>query len=58
MKTFPDNPDRKRKAYVAVAAKIARIAYSMVKNNSIYRPYYEEAIPSGKICSVGAVEAL
>lgn len=53
IKTDPKNPDRKRKAYTAVAAKMARVAHGLIKNESDYRPYFEEAIPSGKIPSLG-----
>jgi len=37
----PDNPDIKRKARVAVAAKIARIAHALIKQNTDYRSFYE-----------------
>ena len=53
IKTDATNPDRKRKAYTAVAAKIARVAHGLIKYESDYRPYFEEAIPSGKIPSLG-----
>jgi transposase len=54
----PDNADLKRKALTATAAKLARVCYALVKNNQEYRPYYDEQIPSGKIHSAGAVEAV
>jgi transposase len=53
MKTDPQNPDMKRKAYTAVAAKIARVAYGLVKAGCDYRCYHEPSIPSGIILSVG-----
>jgi transposase len=53
----PDNKDLRRKAYTAVAAKIARVAYSLIKYETNYRCFYEEAVPSGKIPSLQAVEA-
>ena len=37
----PNNPDLKRKARVAVAAKIARVAHALVKKDSDYRGFYE-----------------
>lgn len=37
----PDNADLKRKARVAVAAKIARVAHALVKQNTDYRGFYE-----------------
>ena len=43
----PKNKDLIRKALTAVAAKIARVAYSLVKNNSQYRPCHELRLPSG-----------
>jgi len=37
----PNNPDLKRKARVAVAVKIARVAHALVKKNSDYRGFYK-----------------
>lgn len=51
IKADPGNPDLKRKAYTAVAAKIARVAYGLIKSECDYRCYYESSIPSGKILS-------
>ncbi len=53
----PKNADLRRKAYTAVAAKMARVAYALIKHNADYRCYYEAAIPSGKIPFVAAVGA-
>jgi transposase len=53
IKTDPQNPDLKRKAYTAVAAKIARVAYGLVKAGCDYRCYHEPSIPSGIILSMG-----
>lgn len=58
IKTDPANKDLKRKAYTAIAAKMARVAYSVIKTGTDYRCFYESAIPSGKIPSSRAVEAL
>ena len=35
------NADLKRKAYVAVAAKMARVAHCLIKHDIDYRCYYE-----------------
>lgn len=52
-KKDPKDSDLKRKALTATAAKIARVAYCLIKNDVFYRPFYDEAIPSGGIRSVG-----
>lgn len=49
IKDKPLDADLKRKARTAVAAKYARVAYSVVKLGKPYRPYFESALPSGKI---------
>lgn len=51
----PHNADRKRKALTAVAAKMARVAYSLVKHQSSYRCYFETSLPRGSIPLCGAV---
>jgi len=43
----PLNADRKRKALTAVAAKMARVAYSLVKHQASYRCYFETSLPRG-----------
>lgn len=43
----PLDADLRRKAYSAVAAKLARIVYGLIKNETDYRPFFEEAIPGG-----------
>ena len=53
IKRDPKNAELKRKALTASAAKICRVAYSLVKTEKTYRPYFDEAIPSGGIRSVG-----
>jgi hypothetical protein len=53
IKSDPQNPDLKRKAYTAVAAKIARVAYGLIKSGCHYRCYHEPSIPSGIILSTG-----
>jgi len=54
----PANRDLKRKALTAVMAKMARVAYAVVKTQTPYRTYYEAAVPSGSIPLSGAVEAV
>ncbi len=44
--------DLKRKGYTAVAAKMARVAYSLIKYQTDYRCYHESIIPSGGIPAV------
>jgi transposase len=53
----PFDADRKRKALTAVAAKMARVAYALVKNRSDYQCFFEHRIPSGSIPLARAVEA-
>lgn len=43
----PSDVDLRRKAYVAVAAKLARVAHGLVKTDTDYRPFFEEALPGG-----------
>jgi transposase len=51
----PLNADRKRKALTAVAAKMARVAYGLVKQQTQYRSYFEKALPRGSIPFIRAV---
>jgi hypothetical protein len=53
IKADPENPDRKRKALCAVAAKVARVAHGLIKTGSDYRPYLEALPPSGALRSQG-----
>jgi len=53
MQGDPQNPDRKRKALCAVAAKAARVAHGLIKTGSNYRPYFEATLPSGALRSLG-----
>lgn len=53
----PGSADRRRKAYTAIAAKMARIAYAVVKSGQPYRAYYEHDFPSGSTPINRAVEA-
>ena len=45
----PDNPDLRRKALTAVTAKMARTAHAIIKRGKAYRPFYEGAVPGGRI---------
>lgn len=45
----PRDPDLKRKALTAVAAKMARVAYGIIKKNQPYRRFFEQSLPSGSI---------
>ncbi len=43
-----DNPDLRRKALTAIAAKMARTAHAVVKGGVDYRPFFEGAVPGGR----------
>ena len=58
MRSDPGSADRKRKAYVAVAAKVARVAYALIRSGTDYRCFHEVAVPSGRTRSARAVEAI
>jgi transposase len=49
VRSAPDDPDLKRKALTAVAAKMARVAYGLIKKNQPYRCFFEHSLPSGSI---------
>jgi transposase len=53
----PQNGDRRRKAYTAVAAKMARVVYAVITSGSDYRRFPEATRPGGRIPSPRAVEA-
>ena len=53
----PENRDRRRKARTAVTAKLARVAYSLVKFDRPYRGRFEVGLPSGSISLTAALEA-
>jgi transposase len=57
MRVDPLNRDRRRKALTAIAAKMARVAYGLVKTGSSYRAYFEASLPSGSIPLTRAVGA-
>ena len=58
IRSAPDDRDLRRKALTAVAAKMARVAYSMIKKNQPYRQFFEQSLPSGSIPLSAAVGAL
>lgn len=43
-----DNPDLRRKALTAVAAKVARVAHAIIKTGTDYRPFIERPGPGGR----------
>ena len=53
----PQNADRRRKGYAAVAAKMARVAYAVVTIGTDYRRFPEATRPGGRIPSPATVEA-
>jgi transposase len=57
MRVDPQSADRKRKAYTACAAKMARVAHAIVTTGIDYRRFPEAARPGGRISSRRAVEA-
>ena len=57
IRSDPGNPDLRRKALTAVAAKMARVAYSIVKTGQPYQRFYEQSLPSESIPISRAVEA-
>jgi len=58
MRSDPGSADRKRKAYVAVAAKIAHVTHALIRSGADYRCFHEAAVPSGRTRSARAVEAI
>ena len=42
------NADLRRKALVAVSAKMARVVHAVIKSGTDYRPFFEGAVPSGR----------
>jgi transposase len=51
------NPHLRRKAYTAIAAKMARTVHAVVKHGEPYRPFFEGASPGGRTPLDRAVEA-
>ncbi|MEM1389619.1 MAG: IS110 family transposase [Pseudomonadota bacterium] len=57
IKKDPDNGDLKRKAMTAVAAKMARTAFAVIKTETDYRPFLESVGPRRRDLPHRAVEA-
>jgi transposase len=51
------NPDLRRKAYTAVAAKMGRTIHAVIKSGEPYRPFFDGASPGGRTSLSPAVEA-
>lgn len=51
------NGDLRRKAYTAIAAKMARTIHAVIKSGEPYRPFFEGASPGGRTPLCRAVEA-
>lgn len=58
IRAAPDDADLRRKALTAVAAKMARVAYGIIKKDQPYRQFFEQSLPSGSIPLSVAVGAL
>ena len=43
-----ENKDLRRKATVAIATKMARVAHALIKTGTDYRPFPEAPVPSGR----------
>jgi transposase len=43
-----DNPDLRRKALIAITAKMARVFHALVKTGADYRPFVEGRVPGGR----------
>jgi transposase len=56
VRSNPLDGDLKRKAYTAVAAKMARVAYGLIKSGKEYRYFIEAAVPDGRIPSAGPLK--
>ena len=48
IRSNPLDADLKRKAYTAVAAKVARVAFGLLKTETDYRHFLQEAMPAGE----------
>ena len=51
------NPDLRRKAYTAIAAKMARTIHAVIKSGEPYSPFFEGTSPGGRTPLCRAVEA-
>jgi hypothetical protein len=57
VRSDPQNGDRRRKAYTAVAAKMARVVYAVITSGIDHRRFPEATRPGGRIPSPRSVEA-
>lgn len=48
VRSNPLDPDLKRKAYTAVAAKVARVVFGLIKSGKEYRRFLEPTVPAGE----------
>ena len=51
------DPDLRRKACTAIAAKMARTIHAVIKSGEPYRPFFEGVSPGGRASLSRAVEA-
>lgn len=51
------NPHLRRKAYTAIAAKMARTSHAVIRYGDPYRPFFEGVSPGGRTPLCSAVEA-
>ena len=49
--------DLRRKAFTAITAKMARVAYALIKGGADYRPFVEGPVPGGRTPLSRAVRA-
>jgi transposase len=57
VRSDPTNADLRRKGYTAVAAKMARVVYGLIKRETDYCRFIDGATPSGRIPTSERVEA-
>jgi hypothetical protein len=43
-----NNPDLRRKAFTAIAAKMGRTIHAVIKSGEPYRPFFEGVSPGGR----------
>lgn len=48
------NPDLRRKAFTAIAAKMGRTIHAVIKSGEPYRPFYEGVNPGGRTSLTGS----
>ena len=50
--------DLRRKAYTAIAAKLARVIFGLIKSGADYRPFFEHKFQVARPSRAGAVGAI